>query len=365
GAIRGVRPLEAARRSIARVRVASEVGSDLVVALALRGIGEHFVRFVDLLEALLRSRGLVHVRVVLPGELSVRLLDVLSGRVLRNAEDLVVVLVLDRHTALPLLVGRWGHRRARCFELRRSDLRLPRLKGDLEYLVDLSDRLDLDGIEDFLRDVDEIPLVLLREDEGLDARAVSGEQLLLHAADGKDAAAQGDLSGHRDVATYATAGKGRHDRGRHGDAGRRTVLRDRSRGDVDVHGVVLEEPRRDAELGMVRAHVAERGPRRLLHDLPDLAGEHEVLVLAVDDRGLDGEDVTAVLAHRDAGDGTDLVLFLGESVIEPLRPEVFGERVDRDLDLLRLALGDGARDLAADRPDLPLEVADARLAGVA
>src|SRR5581483_11979027 len=187
------------------VLIAGPVRADLVVPAALLGIGEDLVGLVDLLEAPLGLRSSVDVRVVLPGQLPVRPLDLLGRRVLRDAEDLVVVLVLDRH-AVPLLVGRrCRRRRPRRLDLRRRQRRLTGREGDLQDVVDLRHGLDLDRLEDLLRDVDEIFLVLLREDEGLDPRAVRGEQLLLHASDGKDAAAERDLAGHRDVAPHATA----------------------------------------------------------------------------------------------------------------------------------------------------------------
>src|SRR6185436_16160870 len=112
-----------------------------------------------------------------------------------------------------------------------------------------------------------------------DARAVCGEQLLLDPSDRKNATPERDLSGHRDLATHAPTRQSGDDGRGHRDAGRGAVLRDRSRRNVDMHRVILEEPLRDTELGLVPTHVAERGARRLLHDLADLAGEEEVLVL--------------------------------------------------------------------------------------
>src|SRR5213078_733440 len=67
---------------------------DLVVALALLVVAEHVVRRRDLLEPLLRVLvPAVAVRVELLRELAVGLLDLRGGRVLRHAEDLVVVLL--------------------------------------------------------------------------------------------------------------------------------------------------------------------------------------------------------------------------------------------------------------------------------
>src|SRR5690242_3878948 len=90
---------------------AADAGRDhltnVVVLLALRGVAEHVVGARHLLEALLRGRvpG-VRVGVVLLRELAIGARDVLLGRVLRHAEDVVVVLLeplpLGRHLALAL-----------------------------------------------------------------------------------------------------------------------------------------------------------------------------------------------------------------------------------------------------------------------
>src|SRR5258705_1124539 len=94
-----VDPLESARL-LSALPEALPLRTDGVVALALLGIGEDLVGLVDLLEALLRLGFLVDVRMVLARELAVRLLDLLGARILRDAECLVVVLVLDRHSYL-------------------------------------------------------------------------------------------------------------------------------------------------------------------------------------------------------------------------------------------------------------------------
>src|SRR2546426_2525122 len=342
--------------------------ADRVVALALLGIAEDLVGLVDLLELLFRVRFLVYVRVVLACELSVGLLDVVGRGVLRNAKRLVVVLVLDRHPFRPRKLVRWRgrwHARTCRLDLRGRHVRSGQERR-LEHLVDGLHELDVDRVDDLLRDVHEILLVLLRHEEDLDSGAVRREELLLHAADGQDESTERDLAGHRDVFADLAAGEGRHDGGGHGQAGRWTVLGDGPRRDVDVHSVVLEEALRHAELRVVRPHVAERRDGRLLHDLLDLAGEDELLLLGslVHDRRLDGKDVAAVLGHRNAGGRADLVLLLGEAVLVPLGTEVRREIFGLDLDRLGLALGDRSRNLAVDRPDLPLEVADAGLARV-
>ena len=68
-----------------------------VVAGALVGVAQHVVRVGHELEALGRVLARVHVGVQLPREAPVRLLDLVGGRVARDAEDLVVV----SHNRLP------------------------------------------------------------------------------------------------------------------------------------------------------------------------------------------------------------------------------------------------------------------------
>ena len=85
--------------------------TELVVLLALLGIAEDLVGLVDLLESIFGSLvALVHIRVVLAGELAEGGADLLVGGGPRNAQDRVVVLesrwhldrrYLDRATAKP------------------------------------------------------------------------------------------------------------------------------------------------------------------------------------------------------------------------------------------------------------------------
>src|SRR5262249_30642972 len=71
------------------------VGTERVVPTAFLGIGEDFVRLVDLLEASVLA--LVDVRMVLAGELAVRRLDSLVVRASLDAQDPVIVFELDGH----------------------------------------------------------------------------------------------------------------------------------------------------------------------------------------------------------------------------------------------------------------------------
>ena len=83
--------------------------AEAVVRLPLLGIREDVVGSLDVLEPLLRGRvARVAVRVELAGELAVRLLDLVVGRRLRDAEDVVGIrgVPLDHHSATTTRAGR-------------------------------------------------------------------------------------------------------------------------------------------------------------------------------------------------------------------------------------------------------------------
>ena len=73
------------------------VRSERVVAAALFWVGEHFVRFVDFLEAVGGVLALGDVGMVFPREAPVGGLDRLVVRLPVDAENPVVVLEIDGH----------------------------------------------------------------------------------------------------------------------------------------------------------------------------------------------------------------------------------------------------------------------------
>ena len=97
-------------------------------SLRLAGVAEHVVGGGDLLEALLGAR--VGVGVVLLGQLPVGARDLLVGRRVRHAEDLVVVLLE------PLPLGRHGGSAPHLHHGRAQDLPLPAVAG-AQHLDDL------------------------------------------------------------------------------------------------------------------------------------------------------------------------------------------------------------------------------------
>ena len=214
-----------------------------------------------------------------------------------------------------------------------------------------------------LGDLLDVARVLLRQDDGLHALAVGGEHLLLEAADRQDVAAQRDLAGHGDVAVDLAPRLGRdHGRG-HRDAGGRAVLRHGAFWQVDVDVVLLVEVLRQAEGIGAAADVGERGLRRLLHDVAELARQDE-LALALKHGDFSRQDRTADFGPGHARRDADLRLLLRLRLQELHAAEEVRQVAARHADRRLFALDDLARGLAADLADEALELAHARLARV-
>ena len=155
------------------------------------------------------------------------------------------------------------------------------------------------------------------------------------------------------------ADQGRRDR----HAGRRAVLGNGAGRHVDVQ-VGLAEPRGvERERLGVAAQIAERGLGAFAHRLAEQAGQGQP-PLAGHPARLDEEDLAAGRGPGQPGGDAGHAGPIGQLAEEPRRPEQLGDigRLDRRRRFL--ALGAAAGDLAADRRDLALEVAQARLAGV-
>ncbi len=130
---------------------------------------------------------------------------------------------------------------------------------------------------------------------------------------------------------------------------------------MDVDVVLLEEALGDPERLAIRPRVRHRRPRRLLHHVAELAGEDQ-LALALHEGDLDGEQIAPDARHGSAGRDADLVLLLGKAVLVARHAKVVVDVVALDNNVLgRIRAGELARDLPAQRADLPLEVPDAGL----
>ena len=134
---------------------------------------------------------------------------------------------------------------------------------------------------------------------------------------------------------------------------------------MDVKVGLVEELRREAEFGRVRANVADRRARRLLHDVAQLAGEDQVVMARRQQARLDEQDVAASLGPRDTGRDARPRHAERDFAMEPRRAEVVGQIGGvHGRPLSRRSGGDARRDLARDRANLPLQAPDARLARV-
>ena len=124
------------------------------------------------------------------------------------------------------------------------------------------------------------------------------------------------------IAAHGNLGERAGERRRHGDAGGRTVLRDRAFRHVHVDVDVAIEVARQPELLRAAADVGERGLRRLLHDVAKLPGERQ-LALAVEHLHFGGENAAAHLGPGQAGDQADFVLLVRLRIAELRHAEKF------------------------------------------
>jgi hypothetical protein len=90
--------LSPARRRLEATARLVPIGAKLIVFLALLGVAQDFVRFIDLLKLFLRAfLVLCDVGMVLAREFAERALDFIRARRLRDTERLVVISELNSH----------------------------------------------------------------------------------------------------------------------------------------------------------------------------------------------------------------------------------------------------------------------------
>src|SRR5258707_5132102 len=217
------------------------------------------------------------------------------------------------------------------------------------------------GREDFLRDVRQVLLIVLRKEHGTQAHSMGGEELFFYAADGQNLAAQGDFAGHGHVAAHGNFRERADDGVADGDAGGGTVLGDGAFGDVHVNIDVAVEILGQAEIVRTRANVAHGGLRGFLHDVAKFTGEREA-AFAFHQGGFGGEDGTANFGPGETGGQADfVVLFEPEFAIFQNAEEIVDvDRRDFGIDLGFDAFGDDfARHFARDVLDFAFEAAHA------
>ena len=120
----------------------------------------------------------------------------------------------------------------------------------------------------------------------------------------------------------------------------------------------------DAKLIGARAGVREGGLGRFLHRFAELAGQLD-LALAGHHGDLDRKQVAADTRHGRSGRDTNFVLLFGQAEVVARHAEVAVDIVAIDRHgFRRVGPGELAGDLAAERSDFALEVADTGLFGV-
>src|SRR2546425_598214 len=148
------------------------------------------------------------------------------------------------------LIGPSG---TRTFKSRLGGLRVGHnalFERELQHFLDAAGQVERHLFAHALGDVVDVLLVALREDDLLQAHPVSGQHLLLDAADRQHQALQRDLPGHANGAPHRAPGEQAHDRGRHRHAGGRTVLGHGARGHMDVERL-LDRVGLDPQVGSV------------------------------------------------------------------------------------------------------------------
>src|SRR3569832_2091693 len=191
------------------------------------------------------------------------------------------------------------------------------LQGQLKYLVDPFDRLDIQILFNVFGYLGQLAFVFHRNEHGAYATAMRRKQLFFQAADGQHLAAQRDFSRHRDVGTHGDTAQGRYQCSTHTDARARTILGNSTFGHMDMHVVLLIELRIDTEQCRAAAHHRHRRLHRFLHHLAELTRGGQ-LAFAGHGGGLNGEQIAAHLGPCETGDLTDGVVLLGAAVAETL-----------------------------------------------
>src|ERR1700722_2754010 len=239
-----------------------------------------------------------------------------------------------------------------------------RLERDFQHLVHSLDEMQLHGIAEVFGNLGYVFLVVLGQNHFEKAGAMGGEEFFFQSSDRQNLATQSDFASHGQVAANGDLAKGAGNCRGDGDAGRRTVFRNRALGNVHMQVEIAVEVAIQAEAVSAGTHVGHGSLRGLLHHVAEFSGKRE-LALAVYYRGLSTENRAADLCPGQAGDQTDFTLLVSQSVAELDDAEEVVDVFAGDRDGVVGALFDYlARDLAADIADFAFEIAYAGFASV-
>jgi hypothetical protein len=92
------------------------------------------------------------------------------------------------------------------------------LQRDAQGLIDIFDRNEFEFLFRFLRYIDKVFFVELRDDHGGNASAHGGQTFFLYPADRQHESAQCDFTCHGDIGAHRRVAEERSERGEHGDA---------------------------------------------------------------------------------------------------------------------------------------------------
>ena len=94
--------------------------------------------------------------------------------------------------------------------------------------------------------VGQVFLILVWNDDILDMVSKSSKGLLFQASNWKDPAPQRDLAGHGHIFLHGNTRQGRNEGYGHGNTGRRSILGDRARRNMDMNFPVIQIIRSDS-----------------------------------------------------------------------------------------------------------------------
>ena len=162
----------------------------------------------------------------------------------------------------------------------------------------------------------DVLFVLTAHHDIRNASPLGSKDLLLDTTYREYLSAKGDFTRHRRVLTHLSLGEGRGDGGGDGDTCRRSVLRCRSFWHVDMDVPVVEDAVVNIQLFGMGLHILQRQNGTLLHHITQVTSQRELRTLALRERSLDEEDLTADTRPGQTCDNACIVVALIDIAIE-------------------------------------------------
>ena len=150
-------------------------------------------------------------------------------------------------------------------------------------------------------DIFHVSSVFFRDEYVGNSGTLGGKNLLFDATHWKYASTKGYFAGHSNMVTYSALGKCRSKRGGYCDAGRRTILRSGTFGNMDMDAPTVEYAVVNVEFRSVSLDIFQSEHGTFLHHVAEVAGECEFRAFATAYAGLDVEDFAAYRCPRQTG----------------------------------------------------------------